>query len=453
MVDPKLVEYIRSALARKMPIEQIRKTLSAKGWADADINAAIKLAGPGQQPQQTVTQPAKQIRQPTVQRRMLPQQIPKRLLTPQSSKKIEKAKTKKNIKTYKNIIFIAAGAFLFILILIILFLALRNAPSKISDEEISQGVSVDLKQGKDVVFNVNAQEHTATLNSISLDSVSITIMSTPIITTLDVGETKKFDFEEDGTYDLSVKLNSITDNKADLYFRQIAEACIENWNCTEWTNCTDGEQTRTCTDLNDCKTEKNKPEEIQECEVEETIYSCAELRGFLCGTSEKCDEIIMNASDDGICCSAECVAIELVECNNDIDCFISKADNCTLSNMTFESDAGNNTWDQTDTYYFEIKGYDDNDKCSVYSKITDAYGNFTSAQWDDFIAEGNTTEEIGQMVEETNDDISSLIGDYGTCNYTDTDDLLSVLDAMDTNGYFNLSESEIETYNCTGNLF
>ena len=43
--------------------------------------------------------------------------------------------------------------------------------------------------------------------------------------------------------------------------------CIENWNCTEWSECINGTQTRTCIDLNECNTTLNKPPELQECDV------------------------------------------------------------------------------------------------------------------------------------------------------------------------------------------
>ncbi len=47
------------------------------------------------------------------------------------------------------------------------------------------------------------------------------------------------------------------------------EACIENWDCTEWSTCVGGTQTRTCTDLNDCGTIINRPDpfESRSCTV------------------------------------------------------------------------------------------------------------------------------------------------------------------------------------------
>lgn len=41
--------------------------------------------------------------------------------------------------------------------------------------------------------------------------------------------------------------------------------CVESWDCTEWSECANGKQSRTCTDKNDCGTEKEKPLEEQNC--------------------------------------------------------------------------------------------------------------------------------------------------------------------------------------------
>ncbi len=41
--------------------------------------------------------------------------------------------------------------------------------------------------------------------------------------------------------------------------------CIPNWNCGEWSQCTNSQQTRTCNDLNSCNNLTNKPQEVQSC--------------------------------------------------------------------------------------------------------------------------------------------------------------------------------------------
>lgn len=44
-------------------------------------------------------------------------------------------------------------------------------------------------------------------------------------------------------------------------------SCVENWDCSDWSVCSEGLQTRSCTDLNSCGTEFNKPAEGQSCTV------------------------------------------------------------------------------------------------------------------------------------------------------------------------------------------
>jgi hypothetical protein len=43
------------------------------------------------------------------------------------------------------------------------------------------------------------------------------------------------------------------------------ESCAPNWSCDAWSLCTNSWQTRTCTDLNNCGTLDNKPEDSRTC--------------------------------------------------------------------------------------------------------------------------------------------------------------------------------------------
>jgi len=43
--------------------------------------------------------------------------------------------------------------------------------------------------------------------------------------------------------------------------------CVEDWSCTSWATCVNSQQTRTCTDANNCGTTANKPLEAQTCDV------------------------------------------------------------------------------------------------------------------------------------------------------------------------------------------
>jgi PGF-pre-PGF domain-containing protein len=56
-----------------------------------------------------------------------------------------------------------------------------------------------------------------------------------------------------------------------------AIACVENWQCTDWSACADDVRTRTCTDLNSCGTVGNKPEEASECLAKEEVIGALPL--------------------------------------------------------------------------------------------------------------------------------------------------------------------------------
>ena len=47
------------------------------------------------------------------------------------------------------------------------------------------------------------------------------------------------------------------------------DVCEESWECGDWSGCSDGQQTRTCSDANSCGTTKSKPPETRSCEEPE----------------------------------------------------------------------------------------------------------------------------------------------------------------------------------------
>lgn len=63
-----------------------------------------------------------------------------------------------------------------------------------------------------------------------------------------------------------------------------SDFCSENWQCSEWSRCVNGTQTRTCTDVHECGTEKNKPAIEQQCET--TTSTNFSLTGAVIGISE-----------------------------------------------------------------------------------------------------------------------------------------------------------------------
>ena len=52
----------------------------------------------------------------------------------------------------------------------------------------------------------------------------------------------------------------------------INETCIPSWQCTEWGDCIDGNQTRSCVDINSCGIDDGKPSESQVCFIHPADY-------------------------------------------------------------------------------------------------------------------------------------------------------------------------------------
>ena len=78
----------------------------------------------------------------------------------------------------------------------------------------------------------------------------------------------------------------------------LIEECTESWQCSEWSECVDSQQTRTCIDENECGTTENKPEEIQSCIVEtkKVIFRTNVVDG---NYGSRDDEIAFDSDGDG----------------------------------------------------------------------------------------------------------------------------------------------------------
>jgi hypothetical protein len=104
------------------------------------------------------------------------------------------------------------------------------------------------------------------INFVGDGSVELTISSNPINLSLNINEIKEVDLNNDGIFDLKIKLVSIVEEKAVIAFQKIEkESCKEDWECSEWSNCYKAAQKRKCTDLNSCGTIFDRPLVIKGC--------------------------------------------------------------------------------------------------------------------------------------------------------------------------------------------
>ncbi|MDO8623585.1 MAG: hypothetical protein Q7R52_05035 [archaeon] len=230
--------------------------------------------------------------------------------------------TRQDIQDYpkksSKIIWIILGIVVFLIIIvgIVIYFSFinHNSNNNISDENLLNGTLVNLKEGDGINFKVLSKEHKIIIDSVLENSVNLTIQSKTIKTSLVVGETKKFDLNEDGIYDIEVKLEDIKDNKLRILIKKISVTiCTESWKCSVWEECLNNIKTRNCTDSNKCGTEQNKPSETKSCDVvneddvEKNLPTCSKLFGDICNSTEICKVEWLNVSDSNKCCKQLCV--------------------------------------------------------------------------------------------------------------------------------------------------
>jgi len=211
-------------------------------------------------------------------------------------------KKKNNFPVKKTLIVLGVLVGISILIAIVVFLVFTlgvNREASITNSQILSGATVDMKEKEMINFEIGEDEHTLTIDSIDSNSVDIIIQSRTIRETLTLNEVKKIDFENDGVYDLSVELRSISGDELEIFLKKInedvEEDCTPNWDCEEWGSCIENNKTRTCEDSNNCRVDIEKPVEVQECE------DVAESDILDCGTSHPDDapEIVEDLGGGG----------------------------------------------------------------------------------------------------------------------------------------------------------
>lgn len=227
MIQNGLIDWINQNLKRGIDTKSIEDELANSGWKIKDIRDTIKYA-------QEINQ-----NEPETTSLMF------------SSRKTW-------VYASLPVIFIAAGIFIFFILTV--------PHVQYSAGQISNGINVNLSQGKNTTFAVDNQQHTIEVNSVGTDSAIIIIHSNPIILNLTVGETQEVDLNSDGIPDIIVKLVSINNGVPNIYIQKIKTGCTENWQCGNWSGCEpDGKEIRECTDVNSCGTNKNIPQTERIC--------------------------------------------------------------------------------------------------------------------------------------------------------------------------------------------
>jgi len=90
--------------------------------------------------------------------------------------------------------------------------------------ELAAGKTESLKANEQVKFTAAGGTHTVAVSSVTSTSATVTVSSTPQQATLNIGDLQRFDLNSDGTYDISVKLNSVSGSQASITVTAISDS-------------------------------------------------------------------------------------------------------------------------------------------------------------------------------------------------------------------------------------
>jgi len=96
----------------------------------------------------------------------------------------------------------------------------------LTENNTVEGINYSLAKRQRIKVKVKNEEHYVGVVSINGNSAVLNIASTPKNVTFSLAEEKKYDLDEDGNYDLFVKLKSINGDKANLNLREINEVAV-----------------------------------------------------------------------------------------------------------------------------------------------------------------------------------------------------------------------------------
>lgn len=402
MIDQNIIQYVQECLQRGYDVSYIQSSLINNGHNPQNVSDTINFVL-NQDPRE-VSEQSKAIAGLSNLNKKIP---------------INK----------KQLIFVLIGLGMMAIIVILALLFVNT--NKISNNKLSQGATFDLKQTQEKKFVVDGEEHTLSVDSVSSKSVDLIIKSKTFEITLGIGDERKLDLDNDDYYDIKIKLNKISEGIPEIYLKKInEEVCYENWNCTDWTNCSElGVQTRVCTDLNDCGTIEEKPSASRACTYVEPCdenWTCEDWMECINGTQER---ICVDMNDCGTIefrpnMTQECESLDLLDCgsvtNTMNNCFISASMNCTPSKIIY------NVQDILEpflgatiinaSYLYEIRGWNETN-CSIYNKVL-SYSSIYSEESIKSLEDQNyTLEEIEEEQIVLNETNQFQVGAESLCLY------------------------------------
>ncbi|MDD5417165.1 MAG: hypothetical protein PHU12_04280 [Candidatus Aenigmarchaeota archaeon] len=353
------------------------------------------------------------------------------------------------------------------------FLFFNSSPKTISEDKLLNGINTELKGTEETKFMLYDQEHTIAVDAIDNDSVTLIIQSNPIRIAVSIGEERKLDLNDDGIYDIQLKLITIKNGIPNLFIKKISEKiCVENWSCNDWTNCTIySNQTRTCSDLNSCGTTKDKPVLVQTCTYVKEVKVIAKcLENWNCGNWSSCANSQQNRTcvDLNHCNTTEnkssilqsCV-VQVIDCGTNIqnvtenipnyDCFIAASINCDYAKLLSTGSVDVFGVNVTATSKFELQGMNSN-RCVFYQRMENYSVKFMDYAVQQFLAQGMNQSEIDGQEQNMTANAQQFVGKYRTCKFN-KENLTATLTRW-RDGIFNVDVSctldiAANTSNCT----
>ena len=103
----------------------------------------------------------------------------------------------------------------------------KTIPKSGEEFSVIQFIDQELKVKERIKIKINSEIHYIGVRELTSTSATIEITSIPVQVKLNIGEDTKVDINDDKFYDVYVKLNSISSNKADLTINYLHEAIPE----------------------------------------------------------------------------------------------------------------------------------------------------------------------------------------------------------------------------------
>ncbi|MBT4166430.1 hypothetical protein HOE04_05310 [archaeon] len=193
---------------------------------------------------------------------------------------------------------------------------------ELNENQLSIGKTVELDKSKDINFEIDGDEHKILIDSVDENSVSIIIRSKIIRLDLLIGETKNVDLDEDGYYDLRIKLRGIDNEDVRLFIKEIDEKI----------NGGNGGDIDECVQSGELAFDESTGETLGEC-----CEGLEEIGDVFYDDEKTCEEIFMIVGYGSICsdCGNDVCEDWENRCNCAEDCEVQNISECAKQGEQF----------------------------------------------------------------------------------------------------------------------